>query len=312
MSTQAADLPGRIYVVPSAKAAESAAREHGGIGFLNSVIMDMSGLASAGVLPARVEDNGRRLIVYTQRHRVTLYPTKFGDAYTLGRFQPLTFVDHERLLCGAVLLRCAAGFRSAARLGDLRGIHGLSTYWSVIAQAWAVAIADQPSRDRLPPHHGAYLDLLTEVVNATMEIEVKRQRSAPPVPYAGKGTGQAQRHSARGVYTFRLVRPSALTLGTQVTVSDEPDLRGRVIQLIDGGVLVRFDDAIDYQRIPAQGSLRVLPSERVYRAQLAAIDILRERQAADPNLLESLVDRQLRRYSPIARPTRSIRLTPRS
>jgi hypothetical protein len=41
-----------------------------------------------------------------------------------------------------------------------------------------------------------------------------------------------------------------------------------------------------------------MPSERVYRAQLTAIDVLREGQAVDPGLLATLVDRRLASYSP--------------
>jgi hypothetical protein len=237
-----------------------------------------------------------------------LYPTRDGDAYRLGYLTPLTFGDHERLLRASVLLRCAAGFRPVGHLRDLRGIQGLSTYWSTIARAWAAAIAEQQVPDGLPPQHADYLDLLTEVVEATRDIEIERQRTAPPVPYASVGHGQAQRHSARGVYTFRLLRRATFAVGAPVSLADEPDLRGRVLHVTDGEVVVRFDDAIDYQRIPPQGCLRPLPSERVYRAQLDAIEVLREGQAANPDLLTTLVDRRLSGYSPDsqARPSQSL------
>jgi hypothetical protein len=304
MSTQPADLPGWIAVVPTPKAIEQAAAvapaDVGGTGWLSSVIRDMSKLAQAGALPARVEggQGPRRLVAYTQRHRVTLYPTRDGDAYRLGRTDPLTFADHERLLRASVLLRCQAGFRTVHQLRDLHGIQGLSAHWPAVTRAWAAATADQPTQDDLPSRHADYLDLLTEVVEATRDIEIERQRTAPPVPYASRSAGQAQRHSARGLYSFRLLRPAALVPGAPVSLAGEPDLRGRVQYVADGEVVVRFDDAIDYRRIPPQGALLVLPSERVYRAQLAAIDRLREGLAADPGLLAALVDRQLGSYSP--------------
>ena len=302
MSTQTADLPGWIAVIPTPKAVRHAAAFEpggaGGAGALASVISDMSTLARAGALPARVAEAPRRLIVYTQRHRVVLYPTKDGDAYRLGHTDPLTFADHERLLRASILVRCPAGFRPVNQLRDLRGIQGLSAYGATITRAWAAATADQPAPDGLPPQHADYLDLLTEAVEATRDIEIERQRTARPVPYASKGTGQAQRHSARGLYSFRLLRPAGLPAGAPVSLAGEPDLRGRVVQVTDGEVVVRFDDAIDYRRIPPQGSLQVLPSERVYRAQLAAIDVLREGQSADPGLLATLVDRRLGGYSP--------------
>jgi hypothetical protein len=312
---QTADLPGWIAVVPTSKAVEqAAASEPGGVGSaaaLASVIRDMSTLARAGALPARVErveEASRRLVVYTQRHRVALYPTRDGDAYRLVRTDPLTFADHERLLRASVLLRCPAGFRPVNQLRDLRGIQGLSAYWPAITRAWEAATADQPVLDGLPPQHADYLDLLTEAVEATRDIEIEKQSSAPPMPYASRGAGQAQRDSARGLYSFRLARPTELAVGAPVSLADEPGLRGRVVHVSDGEVVIRFDDAIDYRRIPPQGSLRVLPSERVYRAQLAAIDVLREGRAAAPGLLETLVDRRLASYSPDgrARPSRSL------
>ena len=84
-------------------------------------------------------------------------------------------------------------------------------------------------------------------------------------------------------------------------VTDQPDLRGRIVRISDREVVVRFDAAIDYRMIPAQGAFQVLPSDRVYRAQLEAIDALRQHQVASPDLLASLVDRPLSRYSPDTR-----------
>jgi hypothetical protein len=210
----------------------------------------------------------------------------------------LTFADHERLLRASILLRCQAGFRSVPQPRDLRGIQGVSAYWAIIAKAWSAATADQPAQEGLPPRHAEYLDLLTEVVEATRDIEIERQRTSPSVPYASKGPGQAQRHSARGVYTFRLLRPAAVTIGAPVSIVGEPDLRGRVTQAADGELVVRFADGIDYRRVPAQGSLRLLPSGLVYQKQLAAIDLLRNGRATAPGLLAMLVDRRLDRYSP--------------
>jgi AAA domain len=301
MSIQTADLPGWIAVVPTPKAVEQAAASGpGGIGgaaALALVIRDMTALARAGALPARVEEASNRLVVYTQRHRVGLYPTRDGDAYRLGHADQLTFADHERLLRASILVRCP-GFRAVNQLRDLHGIHGLSTCWPTITRAWAAATADQSALDSLPTQHADYLNLLTEAVEATREIEIEQQRTAPPVPYASMGSGQAQRHSARSVYTFRLARPTALMAGAPVSLVGQLDLRGRVTQVSGREVVIRFDNAIDYQRIPPQGSLRVLPSERVYRAQLAAIDVVREGRAASPSLLTTLVDRQLGAYTP--------------
>jgi len=290
-------LPGPLAVIPSGTAAEQLARQppgpvRGGIG---AVISEISRLGQAGALPARIDTVQHQLLVYTQRHKVSLNLTKFRDAYRLRRLAPLRFSDQEALSQGALLLHCPAGWQGYARVQDLPGT--TFSYWETIARAWQ-AIADSPRASALPPHHAAYLDLLAEVVEATKDIEIQRQRTEPPVPYRRKGSAREERHSARGVYGFQLLRPTSLAAGAPVYLTDDPGLRGRVVRVGDGEVAVRFDDAIDYRRIPAQGALQVLPSDRVYRAQLDAIDVLREGRAADPYLLATLVDRRLRPYQP--------------
>lgn len=299
MSAGPVSLPGPVGVIPSGKATEKMAREQywtGGADSIESVIAEISQLAKAGGLPARVEDDPERLVVYTRRHMVALYRTKFGDAYRLGHLAPLGFRDHEKLSRGALLLHCPAGWHAYHQVNDLP--RGLSAFWDIICRAWAHADISEPTTGAMPPHHADYLDLLTEVVEATRDIEIERQRTAPPIHYRRKGSTREERHSARGVYEFQLLRPAQLAVGAPVYITDEPDLRGRVITIADRGVVVRFDTAIDYRKIPSQGALQILPSDRVYRAQLAAIDALRHHQAASPGLLASLVDWHLRPYTP--------------
>jgi hypothetical protein len=301
VSAQPVSLRGPVAVIPSAKAAEKMAREQywsGGADSMATVIAEMSRLAEAGALPARVEDDPERLVVYTRRHMVALYVTKYGDAYRLGHLAPLSFRDHERLSRGALLLHCPAGWHAYHQVSDLP--RGLSARWDIIRAAWSQADFSEPAAGTMPPHHADYLDLLTEVVEATRDIEIERQRAAPPVHYRRKGSTREERHSARGVYEFQLLRPAQLAVGAPVYITGEPDLRGRVITIAGHEVVVRFDTAIDYRKIPPQGALQVLPSDRVYRAQLAAIDALRHRQAAAPDLLASLVDWRLRGYAPDA------------
>src|SRR5581483_3197755 len=192
-----------------------------------------------------------------------------------------------------------AGWHAYHQVNDLP--RGQSAFWDIIRRAWAHADLSEPTSQAMPPHHADYLDLLTEVVEATRDIEIERQRTAPPVHYRRKGSTREERHSARGVYEFQLLRPAQLAVGAPVYITGEPDLRGRVITIADREVIVRFDTAIDYRKIPSQGALQILPSDRVYRAQLEAIDALRHHQAASPGLLVSLVDWHLHPYTPDTR-----------
>jgi hypothetical protein len=297
MTARTVRLPRTLAVVPAGKVIERLARQPTGAGrgVVFEVIRDMSRLGQAGALPARVDANRRRLHVYTERHAVYLYLTKRRDAYQLGHLEPLTFRDQERLAEGALLLHCPAGWHGYAQLRDVPP--GMSAYWETIIQAWRAVAGKQPTA-AAPSSSMAYLDLLAEVIEATRVIEIERQRTAPPVPYRRRGSAREERYSARGVYGFTLLRPAPLAAGTPVYLTDDPDLRGRVVRVDDAEVTVRFDSAIDYRRIPAQGTLRVLPSDRVYQAQLKAVDALREGRAANPYLLSVMVDRRLQAFHP--------------
>ena len=312
MTVQKLRLPGRVCLVPANKAIEQLARQPhgGGAGGIASVIDEISSLAREGALPARLEPDKDRLVIYTQYHAVWLYLTPHRDAYRLGHLARLTFRDQERLAQGALLLHCPSGWHDYPRVKDLPP--GLSSYWDHLLRAWrAVAVASaEPAVQALslPPHHQEYLDLLAEVVEATRDIEIERQRTAPPIPYRRKSSTQEERHSARGVYQFSLLRPTTLTVGAPVYLTDEPELRGRVLRVEDDRVTIRFDGIVDYRRIPAQGALQILPSDRVYRAQLDAIDALRQGQTASPYLLSSLIDRRLRPYQPDTTATPGARL----
>ncbi|MGA2831079.1 MAG: AAA domain-containing protein, partial [Streptosporangiaceae bacterium] len=299
MSARPVSLPGPVAVIPSAKSAEKMAREQyrtGKADSVETVVTELSQLVQAGTLPARVEDDPERLVAYTRRHMVALYVTKYGDAYRLGHLAPLSFRDHERLSRGALLLHCPAGWHAYHQVGDVP--RGLSAGWDIIRGAWSHAQFSESAPGTMPAQHADYLDLLTEVVEATRDIEIERQRTAPPIHYRRKGSTREERHSARGVYEFQLLRPARLAVGAPVYITGEPDLRGRVTTIADREVVVRFDTAIDYRKIPPQGALQVLPSDRVYRAQLEAIDTLRHHQAVSPDLLASLVDWRLRPYTP--------------
>lgn len=290
-------LPGTLAVFPAERLTESLARQppsarHGGV---PAVIRDLNRLGQAAALPARVDADRRRLQVYTERHTVSLYLTPHGDAYRMGHLGPLTFRDQERLAEGALLLHCPAGWHGYPQLRDVP--RGGPAYWETIVQAWRALAASRPAVTS-PSPSTAYLDLLAEVVEATRDIEIERQSTAPPVPYRRKRSAREERHSARGVYGFELLRPASLTAGTPVYLTDDPELRGRVVRAYDAEITVRFDDAIDYRRIPAQGALQVRPSDRVHRAQLEAIDALRKGRVANPHLLSAMVDRRLQPFQP--------------
>lgn len=261
------------------------------------LINEFGRLASSNALPARVEPDRSRLVVYGERWAAWLYPTNHGDAYQLGHVAPLSFKDQERLLKAALVLSGTRGWWAYHHVRDVP--QRSSSHWPLLCRAWADLAAPRPgATPPMPAHHVEYLDLLTEVIEATRDIEIAGQSREPALPYRNLASTREERYSARGVYAFHLLRDATVGRGALVFVTDQPDLRARVLRIKDREITVRFDDTVDYARIPQQGALQVLPSDRVYRAQLDAVETLREQRATQPHLLTQLVDQRLAPYQP--------------
>ncbi|MFG1913998.1 AAA domain-containing protein [Micromonospora sp. NPDC048898] len=286
-----------VAVIPSDRAAEQLARA--GV-YDPAVLVDQLGrLAMAGALPARMEVERDRLVVYTQRWKVGFYLSgRERAALKLADVSPLSFKDQEQLLKGALLLGCRPGWFAFPHVRDVSSQYRMP--WAELCHAWERLGFTGPTVPALPAHHSGFLDLLTEVIGAVRDIEIAKQREGPALPYRRVDSAREERRSARGVYVFQLLRPCALAQGALVYVTDQPDLRGRVLRVRDREVTVRFDGVVDFARLPRQGALGALPSDRVHRARLAAVQTLRDRESTNPHLLTHLVDRRLAPYRPDA------------
>lgn len=280
-------LPGPVAVIPSEKVRSKLAPHLRPI----QLIEEMTRLSRMGALPARLEENPERLVVYTDTHVTWLFVTRRGDAYSLGAAFPRGFREEERLLSGALLLNCSAGWQGFHQLRDVPD--GMSAHWPLLRRAWDGVGSAEPERPPLPPHHTAYLDRMAQVIEAGREIEVARQREAPPVHYRRRESVREERRSAQSMYVFGLLRPATLAAGAVVQLADQPDLKGRVVRVKGLDVLVRFETTVDYGRIPAQGALVALPSDRVFQAQADTVQALRRGDVVNRGLLGWFVDRSL-------------------
>lgn len=272
-------------------------------------VQEINQLAGMGQLPVTLEkkDRGWRMAIYSSRYVAWLYPTKGGDAYNLGHAARRQFRDEDRLVKGALLLRCPYRFgvfpdlRSFNQAVQMRQAQRTSSHADLFWQAWHGISATngkpagQPSL--LAPHTD-YLDLLDTVVEASRQIETDRQTSTPPQHYVACEAAKEKRYSARGVYRFRLARRGELTVNTMVCLEDYAEARGRVIRADGDTVTVRFEPGTDYDRIPAQGTLKILLSDRIFRAQKDAIAVLRKGQSRNPRLLDNLVSANFLPYQP--------------
>ncbi|WP_163508978.1 DEAD/DEAH box helicase [Fodinicola acaciae] len=276
-------------------------------------VQEISQLAGMGQLPITLEvmdrDPGWRMAVYSSRYVAWLYPTKGGDVYNLGHAARRQFRDEDRLVKGALLLRCPyqlrlfpnlPSFNQAVRAGHTPRT---SSHADLLWRAWHGLPAMDGKRARPPSlltPHTDYLDLLDTVVEASRQIETDRQTSMPPQHYVAREAAKEKRYSARGVYRFRLAGRGELTANTMVCLGEYAEARGRVIRADGNTATVRFEPGTDYDRIPAQGTLKILLSDRVFRAQKDAIAVLRNGQSSNPRLLDNLVSTTFLPYQPTA------------
>lgn len=293
-------LPGPVALVAPDKVLQRLAQQHQRTGAgisIEAVVNELGRLAAAGALPARLDDRKSdwSLEVFANRHLVRLFPTQQDHAYMIGAVSSVSLRDQERLVDGALVLHCSTGWYLYQNIRDVP--QTMRASWALVGRAWAQLQSNRP-RPVVPPHHEVYLDLLTEVVEASRDIETTRQREQPPIWYRRKSSTREERYSARGVYAFSLVGRAQLAKGSVVYLSDDQAVRGRVLDVRDGEAVVRFEPGVDYRQIPEQGTLRSLPSDRVFRAQLDAIGVLRQGKAPTPGLLAALVDGFQQPYQP--------------
>jgi hypothetical protein len=273
---------------------------------LTPFFQEVDGLARQGSLPATLApaDRGWKMAVHAARHVAWMYPTAAGDAFYLGHAAPRRFKDEERLLAGALLVRCTHGVRPFPDLTSLNQAFAAGHVPRVAIDAerlwtaWHAAARTPDPPAATPSAHARYLELLDEVVEAGRRIETDRQAAAPPQHYVSFGPATERRFSTRGTYRFRMTAAGDLTVNTMISLGDDPAIRGQVIRVDGREVTVRFEPGADFDRIPGQGTLRLLPGDRIFRAQRDAIAQLRRGAALNPDLLSNLVDARFRPYRP--------------
>lgn len=260
-------------------------------------------------VPARLDDSptgagaaktGTTLRLYTDTHVALLRPTSRHDAYQLTFLDRWGLADHAKVARGLLRIRCPGW----VLYPEARFVPpGQRNHLDVLRAAWARLDTAGGPAQRLSPAQHAYLDTVTRIVDQTRVLDEERVR-AKPVLYRAREASREQWFSARGIYTFRLAGPARLPEGALVEVAADRALRGRILRSAPTEIVIRFDGMPDFARIPAQGTLSLLPSEVIRRAQLDAVAALREGRAANPRLLGALAQYQVERAG---QPDRSAR-----
>jgi hypothetical protein len=261
---------------------------------LEQIVRDL-GVRRDGT-PAVVTDRQGKLglQLHTYSYVVHLAPEDKQKFFWVNGVTPLSMHDYAKLARGVLLVRCR--WRTAVRPRDLP--ENAIAHWGQLQQEWARLqheIAEHNSVPRLKPGHARYLDLITRFNGIAREVD--RRKSASRSGFAYRQVTVAGDHgsTATSTYSFRVADPSGRMPkpGAQLQIAGHGDRRGTVLQVADGSVTVRFDEALDYERLSQQGELAPVVFETTHIQRAAAVETLRSRQSCHRTLLEGLVDHEV-------------------
>ena len=307
------DLPGPIVLVPGGSLEgkwRQQRRDHPhlplSLGQVGEDLREMhaEGGVPATIAPPKAAGKDPSLLLYGRTYVLRLFASARRDAYIIAAIQPLRLTHHHDLAWGYLQLRPA---RWAVQLELRRVPPGCSAYWPQIQSGWAGArgpVVPQQAPG-LTPRQESFLSAVSRMIDADEKISAEAA-SARPFPYREVKPTAGRRSGISPVYEFVLAGevPEEHTF---VQVRGEPQQRGQVTRTAGRSVTVRFDQPVDWDRIPRQGQLEETFSKVVYEKQREAVDQLRTGQARNPSVLSVMADYRTSRFQPAPdEPTESL------
>lgn len=297
-------LPGRNV---DGQLRQLVAEERNVPGDIGRIQQDLNNRQSVSVTvdPPRSPGGDPSLLVHGSTYVLRLHLRQRGDAYTIAAVMPLRLRDHDRLARGCLMLQ-RVRWRMVYTPVDIP--RGSDSHWPDLLHEWGRltdSLAVAAGSPTLTEVHERFLSTVARVIDATEEITKKTER-AQVFPYREVAATGEVRHGTQGVYEFRVVGAGRPDRRAIVEVRSVPGQRGQVTR-VGESVTVKFDEPVDFHRIPQQGQLEVRPNAVVHQTRRAAVNMLRDRQARNTGLLRVLVDNQLQTFTPAtAEPTEEL------
>lgn len=274
------------------------------------LILDLRKLSSQGGVPARLYQQRDKaqpeLQLYTDRHYyLVLYlAAQRQDGYVLGHVEPLGLREQERMNKGVLLLQAT----SWERCGALRELQGYRGYWEIIIPAWqsletwrrqARAAAGQDVQEAITADQENYLKKIQTLIDLEHRLALDQYQFSPQIQYY-KVEATGEKRYARDIYTFLVHGSPTIDEKNMLRSVEERDFQARVLSYKGQRLTLKFERAVDLDRIPPSGSFEPIVSGAIYRTQQEALATLREGEAKNPHLLRVLVEQQFQHYTPAA------------
>lgn len=273
----------------------------------NRLMTDLSKLGSQGGVPAilyQKQGKSPELQLYTDKHYyLVLYlMERYQQGYALSHIEPLGLREQERMSKGVLLLQVSYW----SWCSDPRALQGCNSFWNIIVNAWnsldswrrqARAVATGNAEEGLTPSQENYLSRVQMQVELEHRLEQDRNKLPQPVSYY-KVEATGEKRYARDIYTFLIHGSPTINEKNMLRIVEERGLQARVLSYKGKRLTLKFEHAVDLDRIPPSGTFEPIASGAIYRTQQEALETLRDGEAKNPYLLRTLVEHQFRNYTP--------------
>ena len=233
-----------------------------------------------------------QLFICTPTYQLLAVPSQRGDTYRVPWMKPLGLREHERLARGALLLQ-PVHWRIHTSFDTVPA--GISNYADQVLHAWEQLQSDIETREpplaSITPAQESYLNTVGQLIEVSRRLVMDRAALEAPVGYRAVEFAAELRQTARDAYRFHLEsKPPQLDQDDPLRLRGAADVRGRVLSLDGDWLTVRFETAVDREQIPEQGVLERVASDKPFKLQQEAVEMLRDGDASNPHLLPILVD----------------------
>lgn len=302
-------LPGELRIYISAKVSYKLSEQQQRFAYLpdaNRLITDLCKLGRQGGIPAILHQHQGKtqLQLYTDKHYyLVLYlMEQRQEGYALGYIEPLGLREQERMNKGVLLLQTPYW----SWCDNPRSLEGYHSSWNTIVHAWSsletwrrqarAAAAAENAAGELTPGQENYLNRIRMLVDLEHRLEQDQHQFPQQISYHSiEATGE--KRYARDIYTFLLHGSPAINEKNMLRIVEERGLQARVLSYKGKRLTLKFERAVDLDRIPRTGTFEPIVSGAIYRTQQEALETLREGEAKNPYLLRTLVDHQFQRYA---------------
>lgn len=307
-------LPGMLRIYISDKVLYKISEQQQRFSYLpdpNRLIIDLCKLGSQGGIPAILYQRQGKMLpelqIYTDRHYyiVLHLMEQRQEGYALGYIEPLALREQERMSKGVLLLQAPYWSWCA----DPRALQGCHSYWNTLVNAWysletwrrqARSTTAENADEGLTPDQENYLNKLQIMVDLEHRLEQDQHQFPQQIFYRGiEATGE--KRYARDIYTFLLHGSPVINEKNMLRIVEERGLQARVLSYKGNRLTLKFERAVDLDRIPQSGTFEPIVSGAIYRTQQEALETLREGASKNPCLLRALVDHRFQNYTPATR-----------